>query len=276
MRTRGELVAFLLLGLALIVPVAPGLAQAPTGGPARPAAFTTIEPGVLNVACTCAALPHIGPGAAVGVHGEFLALFLKEHELRLQVQKMPFASIIQTVQSKRADIGSSFIQTPERARVVAFAEPLFYDFIDLTQKRDGTVTTLKDLKGKQVGSVQGYTFIQYLRPFLGDDLHLYPDIDALFADLVAGRLAVTMSGAAIASYTGKLHPAWGMKTIPLKSGDGIIPESALRYTASMIVNKENPGLVTALNTLRDRLKANGQLKEILAKYGLTDPAFYPE
>jgi ABC-type amino acid transport substrate-binding protein len=44
----------------------------------------------------------------------------------------------------------------------------------------------------------------------------------------------------------------------------------------MIVNKENPGLVTALNALRDQLKANGQLKEILAKYGLTDPAFYPE
>ena len=75
--------------------------------------------------------------------------------------------------------------------------------------------------GKQVGSVQGFLYVEDLRKLVGAGLHLYPNIVNLHQDLEAGRIDAAVDGystGVVAQQTGKLQGVQ-IKVPPVRSAD---------------------------------------------------------
>jgi len=61
----------------------------------------------------------------------------------------------------------------------------------------------------------------------------------------------------------KLHPESGLKLV-----EGYTPEPEMRWNIAIAVRKEDRDLKEAINQIIDRLVKSGQVREILAKYGV--------
>jgi polar amino acid transport system substrate-binding protein len=135
------------------------------------------------------------------------------------------------------------------------------------------LATVGDLVGKQVGTVQGFLYVEDLRKLVGSGLHLYPNIVNLHQDLEAGRIDAAVDGystGVVAQQNGKLQ---GVQ-IKVPPSDPRMPsmdpgQSNFPYT------KDNAALGTALEEDIAALRADGSIAAILKAHGLNPSAADP-
>lgn len=183
----------------------------------------------------------------------------------VQIEPMPFASLIGSLTSNRVDlISAAMFITPAREKVVDFSNPIYsYGEGVVVPVSDTTAyTSFAEMKGKRVGAQVGTAFVEPLQKSgLFTEVKLYETTADLMRDANAGRIDVGVLDYPIAAYAinQKHFPSLRLVTT---------------YKATMPNNigiagrKGDAELMGKINTALAALKADGSIDAILKKWGL--------
>jgi len=252
---------------------------APASVPVAPAATAvkTVKPGVLTVAIDND-MPFCKEdnGKIIGVDGEIMTAIASGLGLKVEPVVMEWAAEIASVQSGRVDTNMcGMAYTSEREKVVNLTHGAYYQVTEFTQLKTSNIKSLDDLKGKTVGTIQGYFYIPELKqvPWIGEqNLKLYNTIDAAIQDLIAKRVDAIIIGAASSAWLQRQHPEWNLKYEPVAASK-YMPDTTDKARTVFSTKKDNTDLLDAMNKVIDKAKADGTVKKILATYGSDNPAF---
>ena len=263
-----------LVGSLLVV-----LMASPVPMPTAPAAMSvkTVTPGVLTVAIDND-MPFCKDenGALIGVDGEIMNQIGQSLGLKVKPVVMEWAAEIASVQSGRVDTNiCGMAYTAERAKVVNLTRPAYFQVTEFTQLKSSNIKSLDDLKGKTVGTIQGYFYIPELKqvPWITErNLKLYNTIDAAIQDVIAKRVDAIIIGAASSAWLQRQHPEWNLKYEPVAQSK-YMSDTIDKARTVFSTRKDNTELLNAMNTVIDKMKQEGTVKGILTKYGSDNPAF---
>jgi len=150
----------------------------------------TIEPGVLKVAIQPYA-PYTSSkaGKLSGLDSDILNAVAKKLDLKVQPEITDFAGMLASVQSRRVDITIGGVAwTKERQKQGLFTDPPYYSPPAMAVRSGKKYSTVKDLEGRRLGTVEGYVWVKSIKAVPGAKLGAYPDGNGVFDDLRAGRL----------------------------------------------------------------------------------------
>ncbi|TDO46387.1 polar amino acid transport system substrate-binding protein [Kribbella sp. VKM Ac-2527] len=236
----------------------------------RPAhQFKTVEEGVLTVA-SFDVLPYtkVEGKNLTGTDGDIVNAIAKLECLKLNTISSTAAASIPMVQSGRADLtAADWYRTKARAKVVALSDPIYADQMALISK-DG-ISKVEELKGKKVGTVDGYLWVDALREYLGAGLKTYANTPNVYGDLKAGRIDVVVDSFAAGAYNAKdsqTKVAEASADVPVTQSPG---------QSNFPMAKENTDLIKAVNEDIATLRKSGELAKILEKNGMDPSAADP-
>lgn len=181
----------------------------------------------------------------------------KKLGVAIEWKALAFDALIPAVQQGRYDFGiASHGITAERQKSVDFAHP-HYCTGGRIITRAGGPTTAAALRGKVVGVQLATTYAGAVKKLTGlKEVKTYPkDTDAQQA-LMAGRIDAWVTDRFVGKAAMDKNPKAG-----LVAGDMLFTERV-----AMIVQKNNPALLEALNGALDALSADGTLKALGMKY----------
>lgn len=189
----------------------------------------------------------------------------KEAGFEVQVEAMPFSTLISSLTSKRIDVISAamFITAP-RQEVIDFSEPLYsYGEGLVMPKKDTTpYASFAELKGKRVGAQVGTSFVAALqKSALFSEVRLYDTGQDMLRDTNADRIDAVFLDAPIAAYM-------------ISQGNFPNLQLVKSYKPTVVGNigiatrKGETELMTKINAGLAKLKANGGLDAINKKWGL--------
>lgn len=234
--------------------------------------ITTVEAGYLTVAAPTFppfSIPK-GESDVSGVDGEIVKEIAAKECLKIKVVPVEYATAIPFVLSGRADVAiGNYYRTDERQKVVNLSAPLYLDEMGIYSK-DG-VTTVAQLEGRNVGTVQGYLWVNELKSILGDDLNLYNNYVALYQDLDAGRIDIAIDGVAVGTAA---QQGGALKDIQIKVAekDERVQTSVYPAQAGLPLAKDNASLLVAADEIVADLHKSGRMVEILKEFGLSESA----
>ena len=274
-RTRRAMLCMLLAGAALIGAAPGSSVQAQLLDAAKRSKVIAV--GTSNDA----PLAYIEKDGPVGFLPDVLREALKRMgvEATLQVTAMPFASLIPAIQSDRIQliVDAMYIR-PARAEVIDFTTGTFFnpESLDAAKGNPKNLHQLADLCGHSAGTYQGTVYVDMLKKQAAAcpadkplDLHQYPTIQNVFADMNAGRLDAGIVDASLSAYALKQNPALGFEIV----GD-YKPEDKADTICAFGVAKGNDDFVKAFNTSYAQMRADGTAAKLLEKWGLTPTSFF--
>ncbi len=199
-------------------------------------------------------------GAMVDLAGAIAA----DAGLKPNFQVTAFSALVPALTTHKIDvISAGMLATDERRKVIDFSAPVYsYGEAMFVAANNPANYAVNDLKGETVGAQIGTTFADSLRALgVFGEVKLYDSIADIMRDVKLGRIKAGFGDQPIVAYQIAKNPAVGVRLVPgykpLKSGD-----------VCLGVAKDAPSLLEKVNASIAKLKANGKLKEIFAKYGL--------
>jgi len=190
----------------------------------------------------------------------------KEAGFTVQIEPMPFSTLIASLTSKRIDlISAAMFITPPRQEVVSFSEPIYRYGEGLmlsTKVAQKTYTSFSDLKGMTVGVQVGTAFVEPLKKTQGiKEVKLYDGSQDMIRDLNAGRIEAGLLDYPIAAY---ILSQGNNPNVRLDKSY----QPTIMGNIGIAANKDNPQLLATVNTALAKLKTNGTIDTILKKWGL--------
>ena len=189
----------------------------------------------------------------------------KDAGLTVQIEPMSFSALIPSLTSSKIDIiaAAMFITAP-RKEVVDFSDPIYTYGEGLVVPKADTkaYATQDDLKGETVGAQVGTAFVEPLKKTgFFTEVKLYDSIPDIMRDVNAGRIKGGFADYPIVAYN-------------LQQGG--FPQTRLvkEYKPTVVgsvgigVRKSDGELLKKIDTSLAKLKADGSLQKILAKWGL--------
>lgn len=240
---------------------------------AADAPIKTIRSGYLTAACLGEMpLGAMRDGQPVGTDLDMLKLIADRLELKLDVQTMGFPAVVEAVRSGRADwFGGNFAWNPTRAKILLLTDAVFYTSAYLLMRENEPFTdkmTVADLKGRTIGSYTGYFSLPDMKKVEGvKEVKIYDGTDACLRDVRAGRLDFAVLDAPTIDYMILQDPSLKLKQVPIVY-DERFPNLTGKFEAIWGVHPQNQDLFDGINQGLRWLKATGQVKVALAKYGI--------
>ena len=266
-RSRISMIA---LGLA-----AASLLATPGGAPA--AEVKTIEPGKLTIGMNGdMPMTQIKDGQLSGTDGELMVYVAKKIGLEPNPKQMDWAAEIESTKQGKLDIMHGAMGWLEsRTKIMILSEPIYYFGTLLAQKEDTNYHSFADMKGRKVGTVNGFTLVPELKTVDGiGEVKLYDTSDGVMQDLLAGRIDMAILDPPLMQYAISQHPEWKLKQIPVNPEPGKYPVMSTKYSVIFGINKSEPELAEAVNAaIKDIWKDCLNVKT-MAKYGLADKAWF--
>jgi polar amino acid transport system substrate-binding protein len=189
----------------------------------------------------------------------------KDAGFQVQIEPMQFSTLIASLTANKIDIiSAAMFITPARKEVIDFSDPIYtYGEGLLVPKSDTKeYKSQQDLKGEVVGAQVGTAFVDALKKSgLFAEVKAYDTIPDILRDVNTGRLKAGFADYPILAYN-------------LKQGsfpDARIVESYVPTVIGSVgigVRKGDAELLGKINTSLAKLKANGTVEKILAKWGL--------
>src|SRR6267378_7135803 len=261
------------LGVFAVAALALALAACSSGGNSgttvnascTPAHKTsTVKTGVLTVALTNTPPYSFQSGNDIaGIDSAIVTDLAKQECLSVEFAPYTYTTAIPAVKVGRADVAiGGFYRTAARAKQVTLSDPVYLDEMTLIS-RDGA-STVDQLSGKRVGTVDGYLWVDDLKKLSGVNVTVYPDSQSLANDLKVGRLDIAIDGYGAAIFDAK---GTDFKLAVLKTDPRITATSNPSQTAILVDPKERK-LAAALNDLIAKLRSSGGLVKILNANGL--------
>lgn len=241
------------------------------GSGCKPAhTFSTVQKGTLLVSSfDLPPFTKFQGTTLTGVDADILAGIAKKECLTVTGKPLDAANVIPAVQNGRTDVAAGdWYRTAERDKVVDLSDPLYLDQMGVISK-DGT-RSIPALKGKKVGTVEGYLWVSDVQKYLGAGVSTYPTSTAMWQDLQNGRIEIALDSYAASVYTNTQNKA-GMK-IEVAEPDEHVAASQQAAQSAFPVSKSNPDLLKALNADIAAMHSDGTIKQILEKHGLDGSA----
>ncbi|MGA0598616.1 ABC transporter substrate-binding protein [Enterovirga sp. CN4-39] len=191
----------------------------------------------------------------------------KDAGFAIQVEPMQFSALIGSLTSSRIDlIAAAMYITEARKQVIDFSGPIYTygDGLFVPKGDTKEYKDINDMKGMAVGVQVGTAFVEPLQKSgLFSDVKLYDNIPDILRDVNAGRIKAGFADYPIVAYNLQ---------------QGRFPEVRLvkGYKPMVVgsvgigVRKSDGELLKKVNTSLDKLKADGTIKKILAKWGLEE------
>ena len=164
--------------------------------------------------------------------------------------------------------------TEQRSKIMALSDPIHYFKNGITQLDKNDWSSLKDLEGKKVGTITGFSFIPEMRRIKGLQVALYDTSDAAVRDLLAGRIDAVIGDPPVMQYAISRNPQWKLKFNAFTDNS---PEFPLLTGLGQVVfglNKDNPELVKAVNAEIAKLWGSCELRRIGKTYGLVQDVWF--
>jgi len=275
-RTR-SLVAALstLLLFSTVAACGSGDDDAPKNVSAKTASLGTLTAGELKVAVQpYAPYTSVQGGKIVGLDGDILAYAAKKLGLQIKPQVTDFAGMLAGVQSRRVDITIGGVAwSADRQKQGLFTDPPYYSPPAMAVRDGKTYKTVADLKGLNLGTVEGYVWVKSIQAVPGAKLHAYPDANGVFDDLGAGRVDVGFLDPLIIIAAQKQRPDLKIQTQymtpPTAAEVKAKPAYAYfqPYQTGFYLPKQATKLEKAISAQIDAMYANGELEKLVKKYG---------
>jgi len=235
----------------------------------------TIEPGVLKVAIQPYA-PYTSSkaGKLSGLDSDILNAVAKKLDLKVQPEITDFAGMLASVQSRRVDITIGGVAwTKERQKQGLFTDPPYYSPPAMAVGSGKKYSTVKDLEGRRLGTVEGYVWVKSIKAVPGAKLSAYPDGNGVFDDLRAGRLDVGFLDPLIIIAAQKERPELKVKTQYLTPPTAA--EVAAKpdydyfrpYMTSFYLPPQAKKLEKAISDEIRKMYDNGELTKLIEKWG---------
>lgn len=236
--------------------------------------FETVSPGTLTVFGPDYPPLFTYDGSTMeGVDGEILTGFAEATCLTASTTVVPAASVIEGVRGGQADVAAGgWYPTAERAEVVGQTDPVYGDpvvIVGVDPSED-----LSNYEGKTVGTTQGYLWTDDLVAWAGDNAKLYQSPDAVFQDLLNGRLDGALMAVNEASYRLEQNADTDLSYV-LATPVDFIQATLEPAVTDFPYTKENAELGDALNQYVSQLRESGDLADLLEKYGIDPSAAEP-
>lgn len=191
----------------------------------------------------------------VGIDVEIAQAIADDLGMELEIQDMAFDSIIVAVQSGKADIGAAGMTVSEdRLQNVDFSDTYAHATQVIIVREDSDIATPADLAGKSVGVQLGTTGDMYCDEIENGDIQRFnKGFEAVMA-LSQGKIdAVVIDN----------EPA--KKFVEETAGLKILDEAYTEEDYAIALAKGSE-LLDDVNASLAKLKENGKLDEIIAKY----------
>lgn len=202
-----------------------------------------------------------------GVMVDIMTAIGKEAGFEVAIEPMAFSALIASLTSNRIDlIAAAMYITETRKQTIDFSGPIYtYGdglFVPRSDTRD--YRDYGELTGKAVGVQVGTAYVEPLQKSgLFSEVKLYETIPDIMRDVNAGRIAAGFADAPIVAYN--LQQGRFPEVRLVKGYKPIVVGSV-----GIGVRKGDTTLRMQVDTALDKLKADGSIKKILAKWGLED------
>lgn len=239
-------------------------------------ALQTVEKDTLTIAFT-GDMPGTGyqDGAMIGYDGEILQRVAEAIKLKVKPALMEWSGTIASVQAKRVDVMAGTMGwTEQRSKIMTLSDPIHYFKNGITQSSKTDWSNLKDLEGKKVGTITGFSFIPELRKISGLQLTTYDTSDAAVRDLLSGRIDAVIGDPPVMQYAISRNPQWKLKFNAFTDNNADYPLLTGLGQVVFGLNKDNPELAKLVNAEIAKLWKGCELKKIGAKYGLVQDVWY--
>src|SRR2546430_6083607 len=189
----------------------------------------------------------------------------KDAGFQVQVEAMQFSTLIAALTSNKIDlISAAMYITPARKEVIEFSEPVYSYGEGLIVPKSDTkeYKSFQDLKGETVGAQVGTVYVEPLKKAgLFADVKIYDTIPDIMRDVNTGRLKAGFGDYPILAYNVQLGNFPELRLV--KSF-----KSTIVGSIGIGMRKGDPELLKKVNASLEKLKANGTVDKILAKWGL--------
>jgi len=189
----------------------------------------------------------------------------KDVGFQVQIEPMQFSTLIAALTSNKIDlISAAMYISPARKEVIDFSDPVYSYGEGLIVPKSDTkeYKTFEDLKGETVGAQVGTVYVEPLKKTgLFADVKIYDTIPDIMRDVNTGRLKAGFGDYPILAYNVQQGNFPELRLV--KSYKSVILGSigiGMRKGETELLNKINASLA--------KLKTNGTLDKILAKWGL--------
>lgn len=180
------------------------------------------------------------------------------------VEATQWSALIPSLTSGKIDvIAAAMYATEERAKVVAFSDPVYsYGEGLFVPKDDSTsYTSLDDLEGKVVGAQVGTAYVEPLQSSGKlKEVKVYDTIADIMRDVSLGRIDAGFGDRPIVAYQ-LSQGAADVRLVPEY-------ESTIVGDVAIAVRQDEPELLARMNSGLAKIKASGKLDEIIAEWGI--------
>lgn len=200
-----------------------------------------------------------------GVMVDLIQAIAKDQGFTVDVQGMPFNTLIPSLQTNKIDIISAALgMTPARAEVVDFTDPVYsYGEGMVVNEKDTTeYKSYEDLKGALVGVQVGTVYVEPMKATgYFSEVRAYDSMADVIRDVGLGRIKAGFGDYPIVAYqiSQGVH-----KDVRLVKG----VKPIVNVNIGMAVRKGDEAMKQKLNASLAKFKADGTLDKILAKWGL--------
>src|SRR3954466_3149805 len=191
----------------------------------------------------------------------------KESGFEVQIEPMQFSALIGALTSNRIDIvAAAMYITEPRKQVIDFSDPIYTygDGLFVPKSDTKDYKTLEDLTGLTVGAQVGTAYVEPLQKSgFFPEVKIYETLPDIIRDVNAGRRKAGFADFPIVAYT---LQQGRFPDVRLVSGY----KPMVVGSVGIGVRKSDQELLKKVNASLAKIKADGTLKQILAKWGLQD------
>ena len=245
--------------------------------PAHAQDLELIEPGKLIVALN-GDMPGTGlvDGQLIGLDGELMRWIAEQLGLKIEPTLMEWSAEIAAVKARRVDAMHGMMGwNNERIKVINISDPIYYGSANITQKNSTRYSTLKDLEGKIIATITGFSWIDQLKAIDGAILKLYDTNDAAIRDLLAGRIEALFADPLLIQYAIFQNPDWDIHAVPVQQDfDEKYSLLTGKYNVVFGLSQEAPNLLAAVNEKIAEIWATCKNVEVAEKYGLGNLSWF--
>jgi ABC-type amino acid transport substrate-binding protein len=237
--------------------------------------FETIEPGVIKVAIQPYHPYTSYEGSELlGLDSEILLAVADKWGMEVETEVTDFAGMLAGVQSGRVDISIGGIAwTKERQEQGLFTDPVYYSPPAMAVAGDEQYSTISDLEGLDLGTVEGYVWVEAIQEIPGATLHAYPDATGVIDDLGAGRIDVGFLDLFLLTAAETERPELGITTQYLTppTNDDLEEHPDYQwfapYTVNFYIAPDAPRFEEAFSEEIRTMYESGEMTALIEKYG---------
>src|SRR5437762_4638047 len=184
---------------------------------------------------------------------------------KVTIQSTPFPALIPALTDSRIDIiAAAMLITAQRRDIVDFSDPVFpYPEGMIVNIGDKTAyRSLADFKGQVVGAQVGSVYVELLKRN-GDfaEVKLYDSLADILREMSMGHIRAGFGDAAIFRHQLAQNASFRASLVPTY-------EPKLIGSIGIGVRKSDTELLAKINASLAKLRANGTIDKILARWGV--------